>query len=293
MALCFQDYVDFFLKGHEDETGNQIKSVYEASGERWEISVALSDNGFQQMSFVNSIATTKGGRHVDYISKMIENNIAEHVKKKNKGGVNIKPHQIRNHLWVFINCLIVNPSFDSQTKENMTLQASKFGSKCALTPKFFTQLSKSGIVESVLAWSKFKQDQEMKGKASGKKTNKLKGISKLEDANNAGTKNSLDCTLILTEGDSAKSLAVAGLSVIGRDSYGVYPLKGKLLNVREASHKQIMENKEISEMVKILGLTYKKKYASMDDMKSLRYGKLMIMTDQDQDGSHIKVLKRL
>ena len=98
-----------------------------------------------------------------------------------------------------------------------------------------------GIVDSVLAWSKFKQDQEMKKKHSGGKTNKLKGISKLEDANNAGTKHSINCTLILTEGDSAKTLAVAGLSVIGRDNYGVYPLRGKLLNVREASHKQVIK----------------------------------------------------
>ena len=89
---------------------------------RWEIAVAVSDNGFQQMSFCNSIATTKGGRHVDYVSKMVEGNIAELLKKKNKGGVQIKPHQIRNHMWLFINCLIVNPSFDSQTKELMTLQ---------------------------------------------------------------------------------------------------------------------------------------------------------------------------
>ena len=233
--------------------------------------MAVSDNGFQQMSFVNSIATTKGGRHVDHVSKMIENNIAELVKKKNKGGITIKPHQIRNHMWIFINCLIVNPSFDSQTKENMTLQQNKFGSKCQLSPKFFTQLSKSGIVESVLAWSKFKQDQEMGKKHTSKKTNKLRGVAKLEDANDAGTKNSVDCTLILTEGDSAKTLAVAGLSVIGRDKYGVYPLRGKLLNVREASHKQIMENKEINEMVKIIGLTYKKKYQTVDDLKSLRY----------------------
>jgi DNA gyrase/topoisomerase IV subunit B len=65
-------------------------------------------------------------------------------------------------------------------------------------------------------------------------------------------------------------------------------LIGKLLNVREATHKQIMENKEINDLVKILGLTYKKKYETVDDLKSLRYGKIMIMTDQDQDGSHIK-----
>lgn len=54
-----------------------------------------------------------------------------------------------------------------------------------------------------------------------------------------GSKNSIDCTLILTEGDSAKTLAVSGLGVVGRDKYGVFPLRGKILNVREASHKQV------------------------------------------------------
>ena len=96
--------------------------------------------------------------------------------------------------------------------------------------------------------------------------------------------------MILTEGDSAKTLAVSGISVVGKDYYGVYPLKGKLLNVREANVKQITENKEISDLVKIVGLVYKKKYETMDDLKTLRYGKVMIMTDQDQDGSHIKGL---
>ena len=78
--------------------------------------------------------------------------------------------------------------------------------------------------------------------------------------------------------------------MVGKDYYGVYPLKGKLLNVREANVKQITENKEISDLVKIVGLVYKKKYETMDDLKTLRYGKVMIMTDQDQDGSHIKGL---
>lgn len=71
----------------------------------------------------------------------------------------------------------------------------------------------------------------------GKKKSKLLGIPKLEDANDAGGKNSKDCTIILTEGDSAKSLALAGIEVVGRDKYGVFPLRGKFLNVREASHK--------------------------------------------------------
>merc|ERR550534_3287608 len=160
----------------------------------------------------------------------------------------------------------------------MTLGVKDFGSKCVLGEKFQKDLQKSGIIENVLAWSKFKADLKQT-KASGKKTNKLKGITKLEDANEAGTKNSSGCTLILTEGDSAKTLAVAGLGVVGRDYYGVYPLKGKLLNTREASQKQIMENKEINDLVKIIGLQYKKKYESMDDLKSLRYGKIRIMMD--------------
>ena len=80
------------------------------------------------------------------------------------------------------------------------------------------------------------------------------GIPKLEDANKAGTKHAEKCTLILTEGDSAKSLAMAGIQIVGRDFYGVFPLKGKLLNVREASTSILTQNKEIQAIIKIMGL---------------------------------------
>ena len=115
----------------------------------------------------------------------------------------------------------------------------------------------------------------------GKKKIKLIGIPKLDDANMAGGRRSKDCTLILTEGDSAKALAVSGLSVIGRDLYGVFPLKGKLLNVRDATHSQHLKNTEIQNLVNILGLKYGTKYT---DTSSLRYGHILIMTDQDHDG---------
>ncbi|ODN02830.1 DNA topoisomerase 2-alpha, partial [Orchesella cincta] len=286
----FKDYVDMFLKEREDEAGNPVKFQYEKCNDRWEVAVCPSDNGFQQISFVNSIATTKGGRHVEYVADMLIKHLTEAIKKKNKNGLVLKPAQIKNHLWVFVNCLIENPTFDSQTKENMTLQVKSFGSKCQPTDAFYAKILKSGIVENVLTWAKFKAENILDKKQSGKKTNKLKGIPKLEDANDAGGRNSLECTLILTEGDSAKTLAVAGLGVVGRDRYGVFPLRGKLLNVREASHKQILENAEINALVKIIGLKYKQNYDTMDAMKSLRYGKMMIMTDQDHDGSHIKGL---
>lgn len=286
----FKDYVDLYIRGQEDDEGNSLKVVYEQPNERWEVAVTISTSGFQQVSFVNSLATTKGGRHVDYVVDMIVKQVIEIIKKKNKGGTAIKPSQVKQYMWIFINCLIVNPGFDSQTKEYMDLNVKNFGSKCNLSEKFMQSVAKSGLVEYILSWAKNQQKKELAKNSAGRKQLKLKGVPKLEDANEAGSVRALECTLILTEGDSAKSLAVSGLGVIGRDYYGVFPLRGKLLNVREATHKQITENAEINNLVKIIGLKYHKKYNTIADMKTLRYGKVMIMTDQDQDGSHIKGL---
>ncbi|KAK2503893.1 hypothetical protein MC885_011414 [Smutsia gigantea] len=286
----FRSYVDMYLKDKVDETGNPLKIIHEQVNHRWEVCLTMSEKGFQQISFVNSIATSKGGRHVDYVADQIVTKLVDVVKKKNKGGVAVKAHQVKNHMWIFVNALIENPTFDSQTKENMTLQVKNFGSTCQLSEKFIKAATGCGIVESILNWVKFKAQIQLNKKCSAVKHNRIKGIPKLDDANDAGGRNSTECTLILTEGDSAKTLAVSGLGVVGRDKYGVFPLRGKLLNVREASHKQIMENAEINNIIKIVGLQYKKNYEDEDSLKTLRYGKIMIMTDQDQDGSHIKGL---
>ncbi|XP_003222506.3 DNA topoisomerase 2-alpha [Anolis carolinensis] len=286
----FRSYVDLYIKDKVDETGNLLKIIHEEVNSRWEVCLTMSEKGFQQVSFVNSIATTKGGRHVDYVADQIVNKLIDVVKRRNKGGVAVKPFQVKNHMWIFINCLIENPTFDSQTKENMTLQAKSFGSTCKLSEKFIKGAVSCGIVENILNWVKFKAQNQLNKKCSAVKHTRIKGIPKLDDANDAGSKNSINCTLILTEGDSAKTLAVSGLGVVGRDRYGVFPLRGKMLNVREASHKQIMENAEINNIIKIVGLQYKKTYDDEESLRTLRYGKIMIMTDQDQDGSHIKGL---
>ena len=146
----------------------------------------------------------------------------------------------------------------------------------------FPQAQKCGIIESIMSWMKFKSQEKMNKIGGNKKHSKLKGIPKLDDANKAGTKDSAQCTLILTEGDSAKALAVAGVgAVTGRDYYGVFPLRGKLLNVRDAPQKQVMDNPEINNIIKIVGLRYKEKYDDPYEWaKTLRYGKIMIMTDQ-------------
>ncbi|GAA95892.1 uncharacterized protein L969DRAFT_82619 [Mixia osmundae IAM 14324] len=261
------------------------KIIYEQFGERWEVAFTVSDGDFNQVSFVNSIATTKGGTHVEHVAKQLTEGLIAAVKKKNKHA-NVKSSQIRPHLWIFINCLVENPSFDSQTKENLILPVGKFGSRCKVSEEFIKKITKSGVVDNVLNWAKFKEEQQLK-KTDGHKRSRITGISKLEDANQAGTKNGRNCTLILTEGDSAKALAVSGLEVVGRDTFGVFPLRGKLLNVRESQGKTLTDNIEINAVKQIMGLQHGKTYESVD---SLRYGHLMIMTDQDHDGSHIKGL---
>ncbi|KAM0687539.1 DNA topoisomerase 2 [Conglomerata obtusa] len=279
----FVDYCKLYLKNDEEEPNNLIHTVV---NNRWEIVFIPSEEQFQQVSFVNSISTIKGGTHVNHVLDQLIEPIIEFIKKKEKGLI-VKPLQVKSNIFLFVNCLIENPSFDSQTKENLTLNAKNFGSKCTPIDDLLKNILKSSIfIEKIVGFAKAKQSAQLK-KTDGVKTSRLTGIPKLDDANMAGTKNSQRCTLILTEGDSAKALAVSGLSVVGRDLYGVFPLRGKLLNVREANHKQIMDNNEIGAIKKILGLQHGKEYSSTE---SLRYGHIMIMTDQDHDGSHIKGL---
>ncbi|CDK25475.1 unnamed protein product [Kuraishia capsulata CBS 1993] len=262
--------------------------VYQVINDRWEIAFSLSDGTFNQVSFVNSIATTAGGTHVNLIADMLVDKIIEQTKKKNKRAM-IKPFQVRNNMFLFINCLIENPAFTSQTKEQLTTRPSQFGGKkMELPDEFVKKVLKSGIVDSVLDIAAANADKALK-KGDGSRKSRVTGYPKLEDANKAGTKDGHKCTLILTEGDSAHALAVAGLAVVGRDFYGCYPLRGKMLNVREATVDQIMKNAEISAIKQIMGLQHKKKYDT-SNINTLRYGRIMIMTDQDHDGSHIKGL---
>ena len=272
----FQDYIELY-------PGD--KKIYEKLSDRWDIGVSVSPNDkFEQISFVNGISTPNGGVHVDVLTKMITTNVVKYIKKKHKKDVLEK--YVKNYLSVYLNCIIENPSFDSQAKERLITPKSKFGSHPEVNDKYIKKLCDSGLSEKVLQFSEFKEKSLAK-KTNGSKKNKIRDIPKLDDANWAGTRKSHFCTLILTEGDSAKSMAIAGLSIVGRDKYGVFPLKGKVLNVRDANTKQIVNNSEITNIKKILGLEAGKKYK---DVKALRYGKVMIMTDQDHDGSHIKGL---
>ncbi|CAG8971259.1 hypothetical protein HYALB_00001425 [Hymenoscyphus albidus] len=292
--LSFKQYCEMYAKAIQKERGMEegekpamATVILEdpKAHERWEVAFAVSDGSFNQVSFVNSIATTSGGTHVNYIADQICDKLLEVVKKKNAKGAALKANQIRNHIFLFVNALIVNPSFTSQTKEQLTTPKSRFGSKCILTPKFLTDIGKTEAVQNILNFQAAKADQQL-AKSDGNKRSRMSN-AKLVDANLAGTKRGHECTLILTEGDSAKGLAVAGRAVLDPDRIGVFPLRGKLLNVRDASIDQITKNAEIQNIKQFLGLKHKQVYK---DTMGLRYGHLMIMADQDHDGSHIKGL---
>ena len=282
----FQQYIDLYI-------GDKAVAprAYEDSGPggRWEYAVALTPNNeFIQVSFVNGIHTAKGGKHVEYILGQITRKLCEFIEKKKK--VKVNPNSIKEQLILFIRCDIENPAFDSQTKDFMNTPSSKFGSKCDVSDKFIEKVAKMGVMDAALQITEVKENKAAK-KTDGIKSKSIRGIPKLTDANWAGTEKSKDCVLIFCEGDSAKTGVISGLSSEDRNTFGVYPLKGKVMNVRGELQKKVSENKEITEIKKILGLEAGKEYKSMEDVnKSLRYSKVVFMTDQDLDGSHIKGL---
>jgi DNA topoisomerase-2 len=260
--------------------------VAECPNDRWNIVIADTPTDKQfAMSFVNGIWTSKNGTHVDAVTSQVVNHVVEYLETKKK--IKVKPGLVRDNLAVFITSMIENPSFTSQTKETLTTKQSAFGSSPKLGDDTLKKIvSKLNLVSTIVEAQSAK-DAKDNSKTDGKKQTRITGIPKLDDAVLAGTKDSAKCTLILTEGDSAKAMALSGLSQEQRKTFGVYPLKGKVLNVKDTSDSKVEQTKEIAELKKILGLTSGKKYTNVSD---LRYGSIMIMTDQDLDGSHIRGL---
>lgn len=270
-----------FIKLHYN---TNVDVIHEIVNEHWEIGVVFSKNGEKiDTSFVNGIWTYNNGTHVKYVENRITKLLTDYIKEKNK--TKIHTPLIKEHLNIFVKCSIPDPAFTSQTKEMLATPSTQFEKDITISNDFITNLAKTGIVDLVISFSKMKEMASL-SKTDGKKTKRV-DIPKLEDAEWAGTAKSAETRLILTEGDSAKSFAIAGLEKMGRERYGVFPLRGKVLNVRKATPDKISKSKEFCELKDILGLKQNVKYT---DTKKLRYGGIMILTDQDLDGAHIKGL---
>ena len=283
----FQQYVDLYIGAKGGDSG--VKRIYENPDPRWEYVVCLTTTDeFAHVSFVNGIYTPRGGKHVEYITNQIVRKLADLIKKKKK--VDVKPNTIKEQLMLFLRCDIENPSFSSQTKDELGTAVANFGSSCKVSDDFIEKLAKLGVMDAACALTEVKDTKAAK-KTDGAKTKTIRGIPKLIDANYAGSPDkSAQCTIILCEGDSAKAGIISGLSKEDRNFIGVYPMKGKLFNVHGETTKRISENREIAEIKQILGLETGKTYTPADVATKLRYGKVLFMTDQDLDGAHIQGL---
>jgi DNA topoisomerase-2 len=201
--------------------------IYDLETVKWKVAVGYQENvkGYS-VSFVNGINTYQGGTHVTYVMDLI---VKALIKMSTK--YKLTPQPIKDRLILFVDAIIVNPGFTTQSKIQLINKPETFGSKYEPSIAMIKKLYKSGIIENIIDSIKSKESSALIKKTDGKKQVRILGYPKLEDALKAGTNQSHLCTLILTEGDSAKATAMAGVSVIERVYYGVFPLKGKLLNV--------------------------------------------------------------
>jgi DNA topoisomerase-2 len=238
------------------------------------------------ISFVNGIYTTEGGIHVDTFADNIYKTLLDKINKKD---ATLTVRDMKNHFTIFVNSTLDKPCFTSQEKTKLV---SPEPAKFDIPPRIFTNIMKWPVIEDIR--------DTMKKKELGtlKKVEKKRGFKKIEGldpANNAGTKKSKDCGLILCEGLSAKTYAVMGIEVgafgkKGRDWWGILPLRGKVLNTRNASVQTLSKNKEIVDLIQTLNIKANVDYTDDKNFESLDYGFVMILTDQDVDGNHIASL---
>jgi DNA topoisomerase II len=168
----FEDYIklyvnEFFYETKKDKT--------------WSIGIALSESGFQQVSFVNSTDTYDGGTHIEYVMNQIISSMREFFLKKHK--VDVRPSELRNHMFLFLDSTIMNPSFSSQTKEKLITEVKSFGTSFEVSQKLISSILKSEIVNSILDWIQQKKNAEDNKlqRDLNKKLSKIK-VEKLIDA---------------------------------------------------------------------------------------------------------------
>ena len=252
--------------------------VFYEQSENWQIGIGHSTSGFKAISFVNSVETKDGGKHVDNITWQITQFLRDKIKRKHR--VDVKPSELKNHLYLFINCTIINPAFSSQTKEKLITEPKDFGSIHVLSEKTLRKVLNSEIIQSVLDWIKQKKAAEERSKL--RRLNKgldKKKVVKLIDAKKRGDRS--NCTLAIFEGDSASS---AFRQYRNPNMQGAFPLRGKFVNVRESVPSKVVQNKEVQSLMAALGLKIG------HEPKDLRYGKILLYTDADVDGNSISAL---
>ena len=237
---------------------------------------------FRMLSFVNGCYTPDGGVHVEEWIRPLITGLMEKLETRLKVKLNYR--EVKKYFSIIVNASVIRPEFTSQTKTQLVSPRVEN----AITDRVITNVMKWKFVEALAAEAKSKEIKDMK-KSEKRGYTRVDG---LDSANYAGTGKSKDCVLVICEGESAKTYTVAGLDVgvfgkKGRDFIGIYPIRGKILNTRNAGMKQIADSREITGIRTALGLQVGVDYTLDENYKKLRYGKVMIVSDADSDGKHI------
>lgn len=259
----FKEYVDLFVSN----------AIWEKS-EHWDFAIGVSKDGYQSQSFVNSVLTKDGGTHENYILNQTIEQLRVLIKKKYK--VDTKPAEIRNHVFLFLNCTVLNPSFSSQTKEKLITEPKDFGTAHKVSEKFAKAIFGSEVIQSLLDWIEQKKNAEER--AELRKLNKSLANTKVLKLIDAKGRDRNKCVLGIFEGMSALS---AVRKFRDPQTFGAFPLKGKFLNVSEMTNSGVIQNDEVVQLMASLGIKLG------EDPRDLRYGKVYIYTDADPDGDSI------
>lgn len=270
------------------------------------IAIDTPDAG-SHVSFVNCAMTKDGGVHVNasikavgektvqmindsVMKKLVRINKGKEIDAKEKRSHTISINDVKPHISILLSVKVANPKFSSQTKTQLQSPTPKI----EVTDAELRAISKWKLNDRLYAALNAKQFNKA-SKTDGK-LSKYVRTTKGVDANFAGKAQRLKCTLYATEGDSGAGYADKLIALMpgGRDFSGVYPMRGKGLNVMNASELRVDANKEITELKKMLGLKERLDPALKDtwylddaNFSKLRYGSLMIMADSDLDGKHI------
>ena len=267
-----------------------------------EMCVLDTPDAGMSIAFVNGMMTPDGGVHVDACSKSLAGPLVEMIngvgrgkKDKDKGKDAPKPIKltqadVKPHVSMIINTRLPDPKFKGQTK---TMLASPTP-RIEIDEQTLRPVMKWQLVERLYAALEAKMFKTL-SKTDGKKRRHIK-LKKGIDANDAGGPKSMDCTLMIVEGNSAMGYAetligcINNGEVTGRDLFGICPIKGKLINTRKADFEQIMNNQEIAQIKQMMGFREGVDYRLEENLRTLRYRFILIMTDADNDGNHIKGL---
>lgn len=250
--------------------------LYE-DGVNMQIAVVAARPGIENaIGFVNGIPCSTG-THVNYV-----------MNRLSQQAPLIPVAVLKAHAMVLVNVTVINPTFTSQTKEQLSLDMRRSGASWEPTPLFIKNFKRSSIFDAIKEEHDLRETRKAKaaaGKGTGVRARYVQ-VEGYESAVQAGNpKRTTPTSIILTEGDSAKGFAISGLSVVGREHYGVFPLRGKLKNVRGEKLSTILQTTEIANILKILGVDMSAR--TPQTTRDLRYDRVIMLTDQDVDGAHI------